>query len=90
MVEEVFANQLVNLVKGMPLGDLFQEAPACPAPVSVTHQESSQRALKVGCDPLGTQENGQHGKAQLSRRLLGTLNACNPAIAALMPFMWGT
>lgn len=47
-VEEEFANQLVSLVKSLPFGDIYQEATASLAPVSLMHQENSQRALKVG------------------------------------------
>ena len=47
-VEEVFANQLVTMVKGLPFGDIFQEVTGNSQPGSVIHQENSQRALKVG------------------------------------------
>ena len=47
-VEEVFANQLVTMVKGLPFGDIFQEASSSRQPGSVMHQENSQRALKAG------------------------------------------
>ncbi len=46
-MEEVFANQLVTMVKSLPFGDIFQEAPSGSQPGSVMHQENSQRALKV-------------------------------------------
>lgn len=46
-VEEVFANQLVRMVKGLPFEDVFQESSGSSQPGSVMHQENSQRALKV-------------------------------------------
>ena len=46
-MEEVFANQLVTMVKGLPFGDIFQEVSGSSQPGSVMHQENSQRALKV-------------------------------------------
>ncbi len=48
-VEEVFANELVSMVKNLPYGDIFQEAATNgrSEPVSAMHQENSQRALKV-------------------------------------------
>ncbi len=51
-MEEVFANQLVTMVKGLPFGDIFQEASGSSQPGSVMHQENSQRALKVS--PMDT------------------------------------
>ena len=48
-VEEVFANQLVTMVKGLPFGDVYQEVSGSTQPGPVMHQENSQRALKVGC-----------------------------------------
>ena len=47
-MEEVFANQLVTMMKGLPFGDIFQEASSSRQPGSVMHQENSQRALKAG------------------------------------------
>ena len=61
-LEEVFANQLVSMAKGMPFGDLFQEASASPAPVSLMHQEDSQRALKVGCSMLAPESMASMAK----------------------------
>jgi len=48
-VEEVFANELVSMVKNLPYGDIFQEVSTNgqSSPVSVMHQENSQRAFKV-------------------------------------------
>ena len=46
-VEEEFANQLVSMLKSLPIRDIFQEATTSLAPVSLRHQESSQRALRV-------------------------------------------
>ena len=46
-VEEEFANQLVSMTRSLPIRDIFQEAASSPAPVSLVHQESSQRALRV-------------------------------------------
>ena len=72
-MEEVFANQLVSMVKGMPFGDLFQEASASPAPVSLMHQENSQRALKVGYTMSAPEgiipHDGQHGKGPSAKAL---------------------
>ena len=46
-VEEDFANQLVSMLKSLPIRDIFQEATTSLAPLSLMHQESSQRALRV-------------------------------------------
>ena len=50
-VEEEFANQLVSMLKSLPIRDLFQEATTGLAPVLLLHQESSQRALRVITKP---------------------------------------
>ena len=46
-IEEEFANQLVSMLKSLPIRDIFQEATTSLAPLSLMHQESSQRALRV-------------------------------------------
>ena len=83
-MEEVFANQLASMVKGLPFGDLFQEASASSAPVSLMHQENSHRALKVGCTMLALEGMASMASTLLSRRFLAALHARNPAAAALM------
>ena len=46
-VEEEFANELVHMIRNLPIRDIFQETTTTPTPVSLVHQESSQRALRV-------------------------------------------
>ena len=71
-MEEVFANQLVSMVKGLPFGDIFQESSSSSQPGSVMHQENSQRVLKVGRHESTSQAALLQCQGRVANMLIGS------------------